>query len=129
MSDTMTLAFDAEALDALDDPRAVFEDARTWSTYVGVVSDKLGYQVVNYLRDQGIYNEDFFSRADKAESLAHFGSELETDRHVFIGRGEDAASLANDHDWEFLSIGDAATKAEWALAADATEQTSRPTSE
>lgn len=115
MSDSMTLAFELEALEPLADPAAVFEDARRWSTHVGVVSDKMAYQVINYLRDQGVYNEDFFSRADRACSLAHIRETTDTERYVFVGRSEDDADLARECGWEFQPVEKAARKADWDL--------------
>lgn len=120
--DTMTLAFELRTLERLADPAAVFEDARQWSTYVGVISDQLAYQVVNYLRDNGIYNEDFFSRADKRESLTHMAQQTATDRHVFIGSTSEDGQLARETGWEYLSVEKAAEKAEWELATTAPDQ-------
>jgi len=116
MTDSMTLAFDVEALEPLAAPGAAFEDARQWSTYVGVVSDKMAYQVVNYIREQGVYNEDFFSRADRAGSLDHVRETTDTDRYVFVGRSEEDADLARECGWEFLPVEEAARKADWDLA-------------
>lgn len=111
-SGTMTLAFEVEAIQRLADPAIAFEDARTWSSYIGVISDKLGYQVVNYLREQGVYNEDFFSRADKVRSLEHVQSSVETDRYVLVGpSGSSVAETVEG--WEFLPVEEAARKADW----------------
>lgn len=122
MTETMTLAFDVEALDPLADPATVFEDARQWSSYVGVVSDRMAYQVVNYLRELGVYNEDFFSRANKARSLEHVKERTDTDRYVYIGPTEDDADLARETGWEFLTVEKAAEKADWTLAIQSIEQ-------
>lgn len=116
MATSLTLAFDVETIESLAAPKEVFEDARSWSTYVGVVSNRLGYEVVNYLREHGVYNEDFFSRADKARSLAHVRSNVETDRYVFVGPGEQSAVLEEVDGWEYLSVAEAARKADWELA-------------
>lgn len=122
MTETMTLAFDVEALDPLADPAAAFEDARQWSSYVGVVSDRMAYQVVNYLREMGVYNEDFFSRADRARSLEHVKGQTDTDRYVFVGPTEEDAELAQETGWEFLTVKEAAEKADWTLAVQSIEQ-------
>lgn len=112
---SMTLAFAVGVIDDFADPAGVFDDARRWSSFVGVISDKMAYQVVNYLRDQGIYNEDFFSRADKARGLRHVKRSTDTDRHVFVGDSETDAALADDHGWEYLPLDEAAAAAEWDL--------------
>jgi len=116
MSESMTLAFDIEALERLDDIEAVFRDARRWSSFVGVISDRMAYQVVNYLRDRGVYDEDFFSRADKAHSLKHVKGQTGTERYVYVGCTDADADLARDHGWEFLSVEEAARAAAWDLA-------------
>lgn len=129
MTDSMTLAFDFEAIEALADPQAVFEDACQWSSYIGVVSDKPGYEVVNYLRDQGVYEEDFYPRADVGGTLVHLRRQLETDRHVFVARGGEATSLASDIGWEYLPLVEAAEKAGWSLASDAIDRRPRQSPE
>lgn len=114
----MTLAFEVEALEVLKDPKAVFEDAHRWSTYVGVISNQMAYQIVNYLRDNGIYNEDFFSRADKEKSLKQISRRTDTERHVFIGISAEDERIAEEAGWEYLSVQRAAEKADWAITTE-----------
>lgn len=47
-STDMTLAFELKALKALADPNDVFNNARQWTEYVGVVSEKPTYVVTNF---------------------------------------------------------------------------------
>ena len=47
---TMTLAFELSALKELTAPKEVFESARAWSKYVGVITDEPTYVVTNYTR-------------------------------------------------------------------------------
>ena len=49
-SGEMTLAFELEALQSLANPNVVFNDARQWTKYVGVVSEKPTYVVTNFTR-------------------------------------------------------------------------------
>lgn len=118
---TMTLAFDVDALEAVADLEAVFEDARTWSRYVGVVSDRMAYQVVNYLREQGVYSEDFFSRASKERGLVQARKRTDTDRYVLVGQSEEAARIAAREGWEYLAVEEAAAAADWELATGSVE--------
>lgn len=115
---SMTLAFDGESLSKLEDPAAVFEDARGWASYVGVVSDGMAYQVVNHIRELGIYNEDFFSRMDRQKSLEHAAERTDTDRHVFLGTSAEDEDIAETAGWEYLDVREAAAKAGWELADD-----------
>lgn len=120
-STSMTLAFAVGVLDDFDDPAAVFADARRWSSFVGIISDKMAYQVVNYIREQGIYNEDFFSRADKSRGLRHVKRSTDTDRHVLVGDSPEDSALAGEHGWEYLPLKEAAAAAGWDLVSDTVE--------
>lgn len=113
---TMTLAFELSALRALADPSAVFTDARQWSEYVGVVSDEPTYVVTNFTRKRRIRQDFFSGPKGKGESLASVKRQFDTDRHVFIGTSDEDTELAGDHEWEYLSVEQAAEAAGWALA-------------
>lgn len=114
----MTLAFELSALEQLADPSAVFDDARQWSTYVGVISDKPTYVVTNFTRERRI-RQDFFSGPQgKKESLKSVKTQFATDRHVFIGTSDADQALAEEMSWEYLPVEDAAEAAEWELQAE-----------
>ncbi len=115
---TMTLAFELKALKALADPQSVFQNAREWSKYVGVVSDEPTYVVTNFTRKRRIRQDFFSGPKGKAESLESVRRQFETDRHVFIGTTAEDETLADETDWEFLLIADAAEAADWELGAD-----------
>lgn len=114
-SSDMTLAFELEALKRLAEPDAVFSDARTWSKYVGVVSEKPTYVVTNFTRKQRIRQDFFSGPRGKKESLENVKRQFDTDRHVFVGASEEDADLADEVGWEFLDIEDAAEAAGWTL--------------
>jgi len=113
----MTLAFELAALQSLSEPDAVFQDARRWSAYVGVVSDEPTYVVTNFTRKNRIRQDFFSGPRGKAESLESVKRQFDTERHVFIGAGEADASLAEETGWEYLPVEDAAEKAGWDLGA------------
>ena len=114
-SSDMTLAFELEALKRLGDPETVFSEARTWSTYLGVVSEKPTYVVTNFTRKNRIRQDFFSGPRGKEESLENVKRQFDTDRHVFIGTGEEDADLADAVGWEYIHIEDAAEAAEWDL--------------
>ncbi|RDI72366.1 DUF7124 domain-containing protein [Halopelagius longus] len=120
-STDMTLAFELEALKSLADPNAVFNDARQWTEYVGVVSEKPTYVVTNFTRKHRI-RQDFFSgpRGVK-ESLENVKQQFDTDRHVFVGTSEEDEAVAGDADWEYLPLSQAAEAADWGLAGESPE--------
>ncbi|MFP9058996.1 hypothetical protein ACLI4R_00530 [Natrialbaceae archaeon A-chndr2] len=111
----MTLAFELEALKALASPEAVFDDARGWSKYVGVVSEEPTYVVTNFTRKNRVRQDFFSGPRGKAESLESVKGQFDTERHVFVGVDEDDEALADEVDWEFLHVEDAAEAAEWTL--------------
>ncbi len=115
-SSDMTLAFELEALKELADPEAVFSDARSWSEYVGVISEEPTYVVTNFTRKNRIRQDFFSGPRGRAESLENVKSQFQTDRHVFIGLTDEDEELAESVDWEFLPLETAAEAAEWTLA-------------
>jgi hypothetical protein len=125
-SGEMTLAFELTALQELAEPGAVFDDARRWSKYVGVVSDKPTYVVTNFTRKNRIRQDFFSGPKGKGESLQSVRQQFDTDRHVFVGTTDDDRDLAEANEWEFLDVTEAAEAAEWQLTdaadGDANEQ-------
>ena len=114
-SSDMTLAFELDALKQLAYPDEVFNDARQWSEYVGVVSEKPTYVVTNFTRKHRIRQDFFSGPRGRDESLTNVKAQFETDRHVFVGTSEDDAALAEDVEWEYLPVEDAAQAADWEL--------------
>jgi hypothetical protein len=124
-SGDMTLAFDLEALKRLAHPDAVFTDARQWSEYVGVVSEKPTYVVTNFCRKHRIRQDFFSGPRSREESLENVREQFGTDRHVYVGIDAEDEQLAAETGWEYLPIEDAAEAAEWELGepAPATAET------
>ena len=121
-STDMTLAFELKALQSLADPNAVFNGARQWTEYVGVVSEKPTYVVTNFTRKHRV-RQDFFSgpRGVK-ESLENIKGQFDTERHVLVGTDADDEALAEETGWEFLAVEDAAEAAGWELSDDEGEE-------
>jgi len=125
----MTLAFELSALEELAHPDAVFQDARQWSEYVGVVSEEPTYVVTNFTRKHRIRQDFFSGPRGKRESLESVREQFETGRHVFVGTDKEDRELAEAVGWEYLPVEDAADAAEWELGepddagATATEDT------
>jgi len=123
-STDMTLAFDLAALKELAKPDAVFNDARQWSEYVGVVSEKPTYVVTNFTRKHRIRQDFFSGPRGREESLENVKEQFDTERHVFVGTSGEDSDLADAVDWEFLDIEQAAEAAGWDLGeAEAATQT------
>lgn len=117
-SGDMTLAFDLAALKALARPDAVFNDARGWSEYVGVISEKPTYVVTNFTRKHRIRQDFFSGPRGVEESLENVKRQFDTERHVLVGTSETDREQAESVDWEYLPLADAAEAAGWELAAE-----------
>ena len=128
-SSDMTLALELEALKTLADPNAVFNNARQWTEYVGVVSEKPTYVVTNFTRKHRVRQDFFSGPRGVEESLENIRSQFDTDRHVFVGVDEGDEAVAAATDWEFLHVENAADAAGWSLAtpetADEPEEAAR----
>ncbi|WP_394345772.1 DUF7124 domain-containing protein [Halegenticoccus tardaugens] len=118
----MTLAFELAALEALSDPNAVFNDARQWTKYVGVVSEKPTYVVTNFTRKRRIRQDFFSGPRGVEESLENVERQFDTDRHVFVGTTDEDAAVAEKTGWEFLAVEDAAEAAGWELADETADE-------
>jgi len=121
-SGEMTLAFELEALKSLADPGTVFTDARQWTEYVGVVSEKPTYVVTNFTRKHRVRQDFFSGPRGVAESLENVAEQFETPRHVFVGTTEDDEAIAETAGWEYLPLTEAAEAAEWELAAESADE-------
>ncbi|UIP01106.1 hypothetical protein Hbl1158_07100 [Halobaculum sp. CBA1158] len=113
-STDMTLAFELDALKSLADPNAVFNDARGWTEYVGVVSEKPTYVVTNFTRKHRVRQDFFSGPRGVVESLENVKRQFDTDRHVFVGITDDDRAVAEETGWEFLPLEQAAEAADWA---------------
>jgi hypothetical protein len=120
-STDMTLAFELEALKELENPDSVFTDARQWTSFVGVISEKPTYVVTNFTRKHRIRQDFFSGPRSRKESLVNIKDQFDTERHVFVGTNEEDDQLAEETDWEYVHVEDAADAANWALALE--EQT------
>jgi hypothetical protein len=114
-SGDMTLAFDLEALKTLARPDAVFNDARQWSEYVGVVSEHPTYVVTNFTRKHRIRQDFFSGPRGRQESLANVKEQFATERHVYVGTTDEDENLADAVDWEYIDVADAAEAADWEM--------------
>lgn len=119
--DDMTMAFTFEALDRLGNLQTALADAESWSDWIGIVGDVDAHVINKFQRDRGI-DADFFNGTGSgpAERLAEIDehSMFYAKRTVVVGvDGE--RWIADEADWEFVPLSEAADAADWALTADA----------
>ncbi len=94
--------------------RTAFSDARTWTKYIGVVSEKPTYVVTNFTRKERIRQDFFSGPRGVEESLENVDAQFDTDRHVFVG-ATTRTPLAETAGWEYLPVTQAAEAADWVL--------------
>ncbi|WP_123537402.1 DUF7124 domain-containing protein [Halosimplex salinum] len=111
----MTLAFELAAIREFADPAAVFEDAREWCRYVGVVSNDTD-AVAAFVADHALAQD--FELGDRDIWLAMEGIRESSDapRHVFVGTTPEDRRVADATGWEFRRPADVAEAAGWDLA-------------
>lgn len=118
----MTLAFELSALEALSDPTDVFSGARRWTEYVGVVSEEPTYVVTNFTRKNRIRQDFFSGPRGRRESLENVKKQFDTERHVFVGMDDEDEKLAEELEWEYLAVEDAAAAAGWTLGEEESDE-------
>ncbi|MFT4945901.1 MAG: hypothetical protein ACI8TL_000129 [Natronomonas sp.] len=112
----MTLAFELAALKELNAPDSVFTDARQWTNYVGVISEKPTYVVTNFTRKHRIRQDFFSGPRSREESLENIKDQFDSERYVFVGTESEDEELAEGTGWEYVDVEAAAEAAEWELA-------------
>jgi hypothetical protein len=109
----LTLAFSLAALRRLADPGGAVADARTWSTQVGVVTDRPPHALTTFTRRHGIENEFAPTRDSVPATLDHLAGHFETERLLLVDApGEDRAPEG----WQRLPVTEAADAAGWELS-------------
>jgi len=116
-SGELTLVFTLAAIDRFADPARVFEEAREWSRYVGIVANDTG--AVDSFVDTHEVRLDFDQgEADKWLAIEEIGAATATPRHVFVGTTMEDRRIADHLGWEYRRPDEVAEKADWALTAD-----------
>lgn len=111
----MTLAFTLAALRRLADPADAVSDAGRWSAGVGVVADDRD-ALDAYLEREGVAPDFVSGEKGVVGGLVAVRQRVRTDRHVVVGTSDDARSAAEAVGWEYVDVGEAASKAGWPLA-------------
>ena len=114
----MTLAFSLAALDQLADPASAFEDARDWSSHVGVV-DTEPEDVASAVADHDL--PQAFEMAEDDDiwlALERIRATTATQRHVYVGATAEHRRVATELGWEYVPVTEAAAKAGWRLDTD-----------
>lgn len=116
MADGLILAFSLSALRRVADPEAVFADAASWSTSVGIVTDRPPHVLTKFTRDHYIQQDFTPEPALAADTLEHVQAHHDTDRHLVVGATDADRAAAAAAGWEYLDVTEAAEGADWVLA-------------
>lgn len=112
----VTLALTLSGIREYSDPAAVVDDAREWSRYVAIV-DRSPPAVKNFAEAHDIEWEFEFD-GDKWETMERVRTTTPTPRHIFVGVTDGDRTIAMHLDWEFLTVEEAAQKADWSVEDD-----------
>lgn len=113
----MTMAITYNAAQRLANPERVAVDAKGWVDWLGIVGDVPAYTINAFLRKSGIDSDFFNGTDDPDERLAKIDehSSFHAERMVVVGiKGEDEW-IAEEADWEFVPLTEAAGEADWVL--------------
>jgi len=112
---TLTLAFSLSAVDRLDDPKAVFADAATWSDSLGIV-DADTERIARVVEEYDLRQDFEMDGRDKWFALEDICETHATDRHVYVGASDDDMRISTMFDWEYIRVTEAADNADWAVS-------------
>jgi len=111
----VTLTFSLGAARRLADPEAAFADAREWSRHVGIVAND-AEAVERFVGETGIENDYALRNWDKWGTLGDIHEQSDAPRAVFVGTSAANRRVATHVGFEYVSIDEAAEKAEWTLS-------------
>jgi len=111
----VTLAFSLSAIERLDDPKAVFEDAETWSQSIGLIDDDTD-QIQRIITEYDLRQDFDMQGRDKWFALEEICETTKTPRHVYVGSSDEDMRVSTLFDWEYIRASDAAEKAGWEVS-------------
>jgi len=114
-SDELTLAFSLSAVERLENPAAVFEDAQTWSHSIGIIDDDTE-RIERVVAEDGL-RQEFDVQRDRWFLLEEISETRSTHRRVYVGATDQDMRVSTLFDWEYVRLTDAAENAGWTLSA------------
>lgn len=116
--DDMATAYTYDAVKRLENPRIALAEANEWSDWIGLVGDVEAHAINAFLREHQL-DIDFFNGSGDgpAERLADIDehSMFYSERMVVVGTDSEKW-IADESDWEFVPLVEAASKAGWELS-------------
>jgi hypothetical protein len=116
--DDMATAYTYDAVQRLENPRVALAEANEWSDWIGLVGDVEAHAINAFLREHQL-DIDFFNGSGDgpAERIADIDehSMFYSERMVVVGTDSEKW-IADEADWEFVPLVEAASKAGWNLS-------------
>jgi len=116
-TDELTLAFSLSAIEKLEDPSTVFEDAEHWSRSIGLVDDDIG-RIERTVAEYDLRQDFDVAGRDKWFVLEEICETTSTPRHVYVGASDEDMRVSTLFCWEYIRVTEAAEKADWTLSDD-----------
>jgi hypothetical protein len=116
-SDTgaVTLAFSLSAIERLEDPKAVFEDAENWSRSIGLIDDDTE-RIEQIVAEYDLRQDFDIQDRDKWFVLEEICETMQTPRHVYVGANDEDMRVSTLFCWEYVRVTKAAERADWTVS-------------
>ena len=111
----LTLAFSLSAIDRLEAPGAVFDEAAAWSDSLGIV-DADTERIARVVDEHDLRQDFDIAGRDKWFALEAICETHPTERHVYVGASDDDMRVSTLFDWEYVRVTEAAANAGWVVS-------------
>ncbi len=111
----VTLAFSLSAIERLEDPTEVFEDAEHWSESIGIIDGDTA-RIQRIVTEYDLRQDFDMQGRDKWFALEEISETATTPRKIYVGAGDEDMRVSTMFDWEYVRVTEAAEKAGWTLA-------------
>ena len=111
----LTLAFSLGAIERLEAPNAVFEDAERWSRSIGII-DEDTERIAQLVAEYDLRQDYNLESRDRWFVLEEWCETASTPRHVYVGASNQDMRVSTLFCWEYVHVTEAAKKAGWTIA-------------
>jgi hypothetical protein len=111
----VTLAFSLAAIERLDNPAAVFEDAQDWSRWLGIIDDDTD-RIAQIVTEHDLRQDFEPEGRDKWFLLEELCETKQTPRHVYVGASDADMRVSTLFCWEYVRVAEAAEQSGWTLS-------------
>lgn len=120
---TITVAYNITALEKTESPEEVLASSVKWADNIGIISEEPLNEIIDFEYNNNIQTDFNSGTQSIDEALGNIHKKIATDRHIYIGTSDSHKKMAEKHGWEYLTIQDAASEADWELSENYTNPT------